>query len=141
MTVALEAKAAELLALLPDGTRKTAALSLKAINDDMIAALDADDLNRWGKGDELFHRFLVEQCGNGRIARLAATIMDQSHRARMLTLRLRPKPLQSAIEHAAIVDAIAAGDGALAQTLAGRHRSRARDELLPLIRDFGMRHL
>ena len=33
---------------------------------------------------------LVERCGNSRIPRMTQTVADQSHRTRMLTLRLRP---------------------------------------------------
>jgi DNA-binding GntR family transcriptional regulator len=67
--------------------------------------------------------------------------MDQSHRARMITLRLRPKPVGSAREHRAIVEAIAAGDPLAAQERARQHRARARDKLLPLLDQLGMRNL
>lgn len=67
--------------------------------------------------------------------------MDQSHRARMLTLWLRPKPTGSVLEHRAIVQAIREGDASEAREHAKRHRARARDQLLPLLDQFGMRHL
>ena len=57
--------------------------------DGMASALAAGDLAVWGRADETFHRLLVERCGNGRFARIIQTVNDQSHRARMLTLRLR----------------------------------------------------
>ena len=76
----------------------------------MKSALAADDLAEWARADERFHQLLVERSGNGRLARMFHTIMDQSHRARMLTLRLRPKPTASVREHRAIVDAIRRGD-------------------------------
>jgi DNA-binding GntR family transcriptional regulator len=58
----------------------------------MGVALHNDDLLARAKADDEFHRLLVLSCGNSRIARIGETIMDQSHRARMLTLKLRPKP-------------------------------------------------
>jgi DNA-binding GntR family transcriptional regulator len=69
------------------------------------------------------------------------TVMDQSHRARMLTLRLRPKPTASVREHRAIIDAIQKGDPQTARERAKRHRVTARNQLLPLLGEFGMKHL
>jgi DNA-binding GntR family transcriptional regulator len=83
----------------------------------------------------------VERSGNGRLARVFGTIMDQSHRARMLTLRLRPKPTASVREHRAIVDAIRRGDARAARERAKQHRAAARDRLLPLLGQLGMKHL
>ena len=102
--IAVEAASAETLAEKPEGERGPVADELDAVNDRMRSALTADDLDEWAKADERFHQLLVERSGNGRLARVFHTIMDQSHRARMLTLRLRPKPTASAREHRAIVD-------------------------------------
>jgi DNA-binding GntR family transcriptional regulator len=69
------------------------------------------------------------------------TIMDQSHRARMLTVRLRPKPTASVREHRAIIETIRRGDPQTARERAKHHRRAARDQILPLLEQFGMRHL
>ena len=111
------------------------------MNAQMQSALAADNLVEWAKADERFHQLLVERSGNGRLARMFHTIMDQSHRARMLTLRLRPKPTASVREHRAIVDAIRRGDVQAARERAKRHRVDARDQILPLLGQFGMKHL
>ena len=39
------------------------------------------------------------------VARIAETIMDQSHRSRMLSFNLRPTPTKSVEEHQLIIDA------------------------------------
>jgi FCD domain len=65
-----------------------AANALEALNASMGVALQNDDLLAWAKADDEFRRLLVVSCGNRRIARIAETIMHQSHRARMLTLKL-----------------------------------------------------
>src|SRR6476620_8582156 len=104
-------------------------------------ALAGDDLTAWAGADDVSHRTLIDRCGNGRIARIAGTIMDQSHRARMLTLRMRTKPVRSIEQHQATIDAIAHGDSALARSHARDHRARARDELVPLLVHRGIRHL
>jgi DNA-binding GntR family transcriptional regulator len=139
--IALEGTAAELLAALPDDQKQPSVATLAGINREMEQALKREDLDAWADADERFHRILVDRCGNGRIGRIAQTIMDQSHRARMLTLRLRAKPTVSLKEHRAIVDAIRRGKAADAHDLARRHRMRARDEMMPLLAQLGMRHL
>jgi DNA-binding GntR family transcriptional regulator len=139
--VALETAAAELIADMPDAARTPIAAELDEVNAGMQAALAEDDLVGWAEADGRFHQLLVERSGNVRLARMAATIMDQSHRARMLTLRLRPKPTRSVEEHRGIVAAIGRGDAAVAQARAKAHRLRARQQLLPLLAQLGMRHL
>src|SRR3954466_11259717 len=139
--IALEAAAAELLAGRPQAERAAGAAELARANEAMRQALARDDLTAWAAADDLFHRTLIERSGNGRIARIAGTIMDQSHRARMLTLRMRAKPTRSVEQHQAIVDAIAGGDATRAGRHARDHRARARDELLPLLANLKIRHL
>ena len=141
VVIALETASAELLAEKPADERSPIADELQAVNAAMQAALAADNLPEWAKADARFHQLLVERTGNGRLARMFHTVMDQSHRARMLTLRLRPKPTASVREHRAIFDAIRKGDPQAARERAKRHRAAARDQLLPLLGDFGMRHL
>ena len=102
--ISLEGTAAELLAGQDKPARLPAAAVLDEINAEMRSALARDDLDSWAKADDRFHRALIDHCGNRRLARLANTIMDQSHRARVMTLRLRAKPDRSFKEHQAIVE-------------------------------------
>ena len=139
--IALESTAAELLAEKPEDERLAITTELERVNAEMEAALEADDLVAWARADGRFHQLLIERCGNKRLARMFHTIMDQSHRARMLTIRLRPKPTGSVLEHRAIVGAIRQGDASEARERAKQHRARARDQLLPLLDQFGMWHL
>jgi DNA-binding GntR family transcriptional regulator len=139
--IACEAMAAELLAALPDSERGAKADSLDALNAAMGLALRQNDLVAWAKADDEFHRFLVSSCGNGRIARIAETIMDQSHRARVLTLKWRPIPTKSVEEHQQIIDAIRKGLKVQAHNQARDHRVQARDLLLPLLERFGVKQL
>src|SRR3954468_19387841 len=139
--IALETTSAELLAEKPADVRGPIVEELGSLNVRMQSALAADDLVEWAKADERFHQLLVERSGNGRLARMFHTIMDQSHRARMLTLRLRPKPTSSVREHRGIVEAIRRGDARTARERAKQHRVAARDRLLPLLEQLGMKHL
>ncbi len=139
--IAIEAMAAELLAARPPEWRAGFAAEMNELNRTMKTALRADALGAWADADEKFHRALVERCDNSRIARIAQTIRDQCHRARMMTLTLRPKPTASIVDHQAIVDAIRDGKVARAHDCARRHRTRARDELMPLLVQSGIKHL
>lgn len=139
--IALEAKAAELLAGMAKAARQPVVAALETINSQMRSALQGDELDAWARADDRFHRTLIDRCGNRRLARVANAIMDQSHRARMMTLRLRPKPSRSMKEHQAITAAIRTGEAERAASEAVKHRRRARDELLPLLDQLGMKHL
>jgi DNA-binding GntR family transcriptional regulator len=139
--IACESMAAELLAALPESDRRIEADALDALNATMGLALQENDLVAWAKADDEFHRLLVVSCGNGRIARIAETIMDQSHRARMLSLKWRPIPTKSVEEHQQIVDSIRKGLKIQAHNKARDHRARSRDLLLPLLERFGVKQL
>ncbi len=139
--IALEAAAAELLAERPSDERLSTARELEAANKAMESALKNDDLATWAKADASFHRLLIEHSGNQRLLRMYHTVMDQSHRARMITLRIRPSPERSVKEHRLIVDAIKKGHAREAREFAKDHRVRARDQLVPLLEQVGFRHL
>ena len=78
----------------------------------MTRALKADDLDAWAAADERFHQGLVELAGNRTLMDAVQRLADRAHRARMFTLRLRPKPVRSTREHLAMLDRIRAGDAA-----------------------------
>jgi DNA-binding GntR family transcriptional regulator len=128
----LEPKAAELVAR---GDHAPAALApLERAAHDMVAALEHDDLDAWADADARFHLTLVELCGNRRLRAMVMNCWDQAHRARMITLRLRPKPFESTREHLAIVEAIKDGDGARAYDLYRDHRERAGSAMIDVLR-------
>ncbi|MGH2350573.1 MAG: GntR family transcriptional regulator [Chloroflexota bacterium] len=97
-------------------------------------ALAADDLIAWLAADDRFHALIVEMCGNGRLQRFAQSFGDQLYRARLLTHRLRPKPVRSTEDHRAVAAAIRAGDGQRARAIHQAHRRRARDEIMAILR-------
>jgi DNA-binding GntR family transcriptional regulator len=135
----LEPTAAELLA-----ARRPSAEEIAPLVDacaTMEAALAAGDRLAWAKADEKFHRMLVELCGNRRLASMVMTVWEQSHRARMFTLKLRPLPVESTREHRAALDAILAGDAARARDIYRTHRERARDTLMAIIEQYGLSQL
>jgi DNA-binding GntR family transcriptional regulator len=135
----LESMAAELVANSRPSAQKLA--PLEKASRDMERALKRDDLDGWAEADERFHRHLLEMCGNAKLAGIVFNYWDRTHRARMVTLRLRPRPVNSTREHLAIVKAIRQGDAATAGALFRAHRQRASLELTELLQRHRMSQL
>ena len=112
--------------------------ALRAQIDRMEAALEAEDRLAWAQADAEFHRRLVALAGNRRLELIVATYSDQVHRARMLTLWMRPAPHRSNAEHRQLVDAIAAGDAEAARAIHRQHRIDAKTLMIGLIRSHGL---
>lgn len=135
----LESMAAELLA-----RKQPDAETLEPMRDatrDMETALKIDDLDAWAAADERFHRALIDLCGNRRLAAMANTVRDQGHRARMVTLRLRDKPSESADEHERVLEAIESGDWQTARDVHYAHRKRASVELTEILEKYRLPQL
>ena len=131
---ALECLAAELLA-----SRKPGEKDLKPLVDAtraMDRALKAEDLDAWAAADERFHAHLVDLAGNRQLQATVLNYWDRAHRARMFTLRLRPKPVNSTREHMQMVERLLAGDGAGAAAVTRAHRERATRELVEIFERF-----
>lgn len=135
----LESTAAEIVA-----RRGLTDAELKSLRDsvaEMDRALAADDLDLWAVADRRFHDLLVRATGNLRLEQIVTQLSDQAHRARMLTLRLRPKPVGSNRDHADLVDAIAARDGERARRIHHNHREKAGQMLVALLTRLGLQQL
>jgi DNA-binding GntR family transcriptional regulator len=131
---ALECMAAELVAL-----RKPSAAELKPLVDAtraMDRALQIDDLDAWAAADERFHAQLLELAGNRQMQATVLNYWDRAHRARMFTLRLRPKPVNSTKEHMQMVERLLKGDADGAAKVTRAHRERANRELLEIFDRF-----
>ncbi len=132
----IEATAAELLAarhLAPDSREL---LLLEQANDEMERSLDRDDLDGWAEADARFHNYLLEFCGNDRLAKTGAAMAAQCHRVRLLTLRLRPRPMDSTEDHRAVVRAIRNHDEESAHNIQRTHRRRAMILILDALRRY-----
>lgn len=127
----LEAQAARLAA--ERGVDAAGLAALDAAVRAMDLALAADNLVAWAEADERFHETLTAASGNARLIAMVATVTEQAHRVRRLTLRLREKPLRSNQDHRALVEAIRRGDGAAAFAIHERHRGESGHMLVALL--------
>ena len=131
---ALECMAAELLA-----RRSPSAAEMQPLVDAtqaMDEALQRDDLDAWAAADERFHAQLLELAGNRQLQATVLNYWDRAHRARMFTLRLRPKPVNSTREHMQMVERLRAGDAEGAVQVTRAHRERASRELVAIFDRF-----
>jgi len=136
---ALECMAVELLARRQPSAGEIA--PLLAATDAMDRAMTEDDLDAWARADEEFHAMLVDLAGNGTLQAAVLKHWDRAHRARMFTLRLRPKPINSTREHRALVERVLAGDPEGAARENRAHRERASRELLAIFERYKFAHL
>lgn len=131
---ALESEAAALIAA--DGLSEERLAELRSAVEEMEDALARDDLRAWAAGDEHFHRCLVESCSNARMRGLITQFWDQTHRVRIATLGLRPKPVSSNRDHLELVAAIEQRDPERARTSHRLHRLRHGEMLVNILRTY-----
>lgn len=136
---ALESTAARTVA--ERGLDPSSLAQLKQAVDDMDKALMQDDLDAWVNADSRFHRLLVEFSGNARLIGIVATVVDQSHRVRLLTLRLRPKPTASNRDHRAVVEAIRKRRPDVAGEVHYQHRKKNGEMLIQILERLNLRTL
>ena len=132
----IEATAAELLAARHLAPNSRELLLLEEATDEMERCLERDDLDGWAEADARFHNYLLEFCGNARLAKIGAAMAAQCHRVRLLTLRLRPRPTDSTDDHRAVVRAIRNHDEESAHDIQRMHRRRAMTLILDALRRY-----
>lgn len=127
-------------------------LAASGATEDQLAALthsidSLDDLltegrlEQWVREDEAFHKQIVRYAGNRRLAQVVDMFWDQIHRARMITLKMRPTPRDTNDEHRALVEAIKAGDSAKAREIHFRSRCRSGELIVGLLAKYGINHV
>lgn len=114
---------------------------LKSATLEMEASVAADDREGWASADAAFHDELVRLGGNRRIQTIVSNFNDQVRRARAMTLHMRPMPRKSNEDHRALYEAIARGDAKAAREIHWRHRTEAKDMLIKLLNQHGLRRV
>lgn len=114
---------------------------LRSAIDEMEASVAAGDREAWARGDEAFHDELVRLGGNKRIQSIVSNFNDQVRRARTMTLKMRPMPSKSNEDHRKLYEAIAKGDATAAREIHWAHRSEAKEMLIELLNQHGLRRV
>jgi GntR family transcriptional regulator, rspAB operon transcriptional repressor len=97
---------------------------------------DAASIDRFLDGNRAVHLALARATGNGRLAAIVERLLDDSERAIGVALRAGAagRGLRVRAEHEAVLDAVAAGEGAVAERLMRAAIERFRDELTQTLR-------
>lgn len=106
---------------------------LALANSSMAQALEKEDLSAWAVADDAFHRGILDMHGNKRLGKIVTSLMNQAHRARLVTRKFRPLPNNSIEEHGKILDAIQRKDADVARDLFKAHRKRSAQEILEIL--------
>lgn len=114
---------------------------LKSATREMEASVADNDREGWARADAAFHDELVRLGGNKRIQTIVSNFNDQVRRARALTLHMRPMPRKSNEDHRALYEAIARGDSKAARQIHWMHRTEAKDMLINLLNQHGLRRV
>lgn len=133
LLMGLEGIAAERLASRPAGSDEQTDQAIKAAADRTRQALEVNDRQAWAAADNDFHQLLIHRSGNPHLVRLSQSIMDKSHRARLMTLADRPLPTQANADHDEIVRAILDRNPDAARRALRMHRIRGMATLLPIL--------
>ena len=136
---ALECLAAERAAAARYGDKDLRGLERTIEN--MERAIGVEDRHAWATADDRFHGELVRLGGNRRIVEIVDRMSDQVRRARAVTLFVRPLPVASIQDHRAVYQAIRNHDPAQARERHHRHRQYAKDLLVGLLEQLGLRSL
>jgi DNA-binding GntR family transcriptional regulator len=94
------------------------------------ASLEINDLIEWTDLDDQFHSWIIDLSQNPRLRVIVDSQADQIYRARLYTIRHRPKPTRSVMEHKAMLAALRAGAPEAAQAIMRSHRQRSHIEIL-----------
>lgn len=136
---ALEPEAAARLAARNPSAKEIAPLD--DATDEMTRALEDGDLDAWAAADDRFHQTLLRLHGNQRLAAFVDSLLDQAHRARMVTLRLREPPIVSTAEHRVILEFLRRGDADGTRDAFRQHRERTSAELIGILENYRLPQL
>jgi DNA-binding GntR family transcriptional regulator len=114
---------------------------MKKIIEDTQSALDVNDMDKWIENDIKFHGFLIKNCGSKRINSVYSLTDDQAYRARMVTSRVRPKPINSTKEHFEIYKAIKNGNEDNAEIAAKAHRLNGKKMIIEALKNLKLVHI
>lgn len=128
--VALEGMVARQAAACQDETLRA---HLRDAITRMRRAADNNNIEEWFAIDPELHGLIFEMAGNQRACRIIENLNDQYHRVRVGFAARTGRMARSIVEHEAIVAAILAQDGELAESLMRDHQNELRNELVHLL--------
>jgi DNA-binding GntR family transcriptional regulator len=109
------------------------AAGLEQIHVDHRTAFENDEAAGLIRADTAFHSHLLAASGNPELTRILQPILQRV--ALAMVAGGRNWPAHALAEHQAVLDAVRAGDGALARARMTEHIARVRERLLSLLHE------
>ena len=116
-------------------------IGMAALDDAVMTMEDAfyrNNNKRWAAACHHFHRSLVQCSGQASLIRMALSRSEAVHRARMVSLTLRPPRFETVENHARLLAAVRRGAADEARSIHLAHWRTERDEIVQLIREHGI---
>lgn len=101
---------------------------LRSIADEITAEAERGDLVRYIDADRRFHAGLLELTGNRTLVRMALDLRARSRLYGLAKLLERSALIDSAVEHAELLDALLAGDADKARATLRQHLNHVRHD-------------
>ena len=125
--IAIEGKA---MALAAENIREEGIKELEDILKMQQFYIEQNDSEKISKMDSQFHYAIYKNCGSRIYGKTLTELHRKMARYREISVKSKPRALQSGEEHAQILEAIKAHDTALALQLGTEHATKAKQRLL-----------
>ena len=107
--------------------------AVEKINQNMLAALEAGDVDRFFQLDGEFHFYFIRKCGNQLMITFTNQLMDQQQRIRYITRYINHRMEKTVPEHAQIIDALKEGRTELAYEAIKSHLTQTQEETIDFL--------
>ncbi len=90
----------------------------------------------WSIADKPYHEIMLEASGNKLLRQSIQDVRRRLHRISINSVTRPERLLECTHEHAAVADAVVAGDAMRAQTLMRRHLEAMSSSVMALVRNY-----
>ncbi|MFI6980215.1 GntR family transcriptional regulator [Embleya sp. NPDC050154] len=101
--------------------------ALRPVAEEIVAAAEVSDLIRYVEADRRFHLSLLALAGNEHLVRVVGDLRKRSRLYGLSRLAENGRLVASAAEHLELLDALATGDPARAESVMARHIGHVRN--------------
>lgn len=108
---------------------------MQKILDESQKAVEAGDLNVFIRNDVKFHGFLEKHVQNSHMKAFFDSIIDLTHRERIMSIKILDNVNQSITEHIRILDGLKQRDANLAERFMEEHLSNVSERLIKYVRE------
>jgi DNA-binding GntR family transcriptional regulator len=106
---------------------------LRTIIDEMAQAAHTSDVAHWNELQNRYHDRMLQIAGNRRLGETLHRLNNQLHHISAGHAAIRGRMADSVVEHRAVAEAVASGDGDLASRLALEHLQRMRKSIIEVV--------